>query len=721
MATQVEIPGAMPVGNIIGAPIRPADIQTTEGNAAPAVMADDAAATVVWENYNRAKAYIENNAWLLEWQEADILYQSPIPNRFVRVESGRPARVPEFLVAKISRTMSRSIKRALFAEQYPFFLRPTGKTTQAQVDAWTDLIGKLLKRMKFEYYVGLLIDCQTLQGTGIGKMGWQTRTVTRKVRKRKAPALQAPMPDGTKPHVPTVEGDAFEIVAETREQSFPFFEYRKLGTTLFDAKWCTPDFPDESAGYSIDIDYVTFYDLQEMRKMSCYKNIPSDATLKAWLCYNQNTTAPIGTQIEDSMSSSGSMVVHAEARNRQTDHNPLQAPIMLIEQWDPCTAQTILVYEGRKLLIRKEAHDTGSSMHVTATFWPIDNSGYGMGIARLNGPDQRVKSGVKNEALKMIAYPMNAPLLIPRGQDAPTQNVLARLGGYMQVSVPPGGDVRRAVGFMEMPTIPADAWRMLDVVQKSAEELSGANSPFQQGNLPGPGSSAARTAAGATRIASMSDQSIMDPVNSVAYGVIVPVVQWLIQMVKEKMPLSEIREMLGDEHAAVIEKAIDEDQFLTADLEADVLAGARLAAKQGIQNLIPFFLQLVQQPQLLEYQHQLGKTVDFSVIEDLLLQVSELAQQPDIFRPMTKQEMEQYQQSNPKMAEVQKALAIEQAKGQNKIQEIHEKGEVDLGNKAAEIALQRTADGIPMERAMGLQMRSDDENVLRNGFPDFTQ
>ena len=165
MADMNETAGVMPVGNLMTLPIRREMVEVTPGDEAPPVFNDDAAATLVWENYQQARNYVENNAWLLEWQETDILYQSPIPNRFQRVEQGRPPRVSRFLVAKFTRTLARAIKRGLFAEQYPFFLRATGKTTTQQIDAWSALIGKLLKRMNFKYHSGLAINCQTLQGT----------------------------------------------------------------------------------------------------------------------------------------------------------------------------------------------------------------------------------------------------------------------------------------------------------------------------------------------------------------------------------------------------------------------------------------------------------------------------------------------------------------------------------------------------------------------------
>ena len=713
--------GVMPYGNTMTLPIRKDQVKTTEGNEKPPVFEDDAAATLVWNNYQRAKGYVENNAWLLEWQETDILYQSPIPNRFMRVEQGRPPRVSRFLVAKFTRVLARAVKRALFAEQYPFFLRPTGKTTQGQIDAWSTLIGKLLKRMKFQYHGGLLIDTQTLQGTGIGKMGWEERTTIKKRRKRKVQPIRTEKPDGSVVVTHTEESDQFEPVEEQVKESWPFFEYRRLGTTLFDPKWSTHDQPDESAGYCIDIDYVNFADLQRLRQLDCYKNIPSEEVLKDYFFTRPEGSAPPGSTVEQVMTSQGSMVVHAEAGNKQTQVDPLTAPLLLLEQWDTRTVKTILVYDGRKLTIRNEEHEFDSLLHPTATWWPIDNCGYGMGIGRINSSDQRINQGVLNEALKMVAYPMNAPLLVPRGENAPTQNTIARLGGFLQVDIPPGGDIRKGMAFLETPPVPADAWKMLEFSQVGGEELSGASAQAQQGNVGGPGSSFVRTATGASRVAGMSDQNVADPVDSFANGVIIPLVEFIVQCVKTKMPLAEIREILSEKHAKLIEEAVDFDQWLDATFEVDVLAGQKLAARAGIQQLIPFFLQLAQQPQLLDYLHQRGETIDFGVIEDLFMQVGDLSQQPDIFRPLTPRERVAIKQMNPGVQKVVGQMQLEQQKGQNKQAEIQKKGEVDMANKAAEIAMQHTADGIPLTRATGLVERAQDEEMLRHGIPDMMQ
>lgn len=721
----------MSVGSLVSSEIRQQEVETTEGNKKSPIFGEDATATLVWNDYLRGKAFVEaeNTAWLLEWQEVDILYQSPIPYRFERVQSGRPARVPQFLVAKLSRTLARGVKRGLFAEQYPFMLRPGSKSTQAQADAWTYIIGVLLKRMKFQYHGGLQINTQTLQGTGLGKFGWQERKYTKKTRRRKDPEPSATMPTGEEASVPTEASDTFvEKLTEVTE-SYPFYEYRALGTTLFDPAWCTPDMPDESAKYCIDIDYPDFYDLAEMRQLTCYQEkknadgeiispgIPEEATLKEYFFQKQEGSAPMATQTEDSMSSTGSMVAHAAGRNRQTSIDPLTQPLLMLERWDGRTVKTILVYDGRKLTIRNEDHDCGSMCHTSCTWWPIESSGYGMGVGRIVGPDQRVKQGVLNEALKMIAYPFNAPVVYNRGSDnAPTQNVIWRLGGMWGVDPGPSGDVNKAVGFLKMPEIPREAFEFISGAQRGAEETAGADSQVQQGVLNGR-QGATRSSFGAQRVAAMSDQSIADPVDSFANGCIIPVVEFLIHMIKTRMPIKEIRQILSQKYSDQILKAIDFDQFLDSEMEVAVLAGQKLAAKQGIQQVLPFYLQLLEQPQILEYYHQIGKTVDFAVMEDIFQQVGELAQQPDIIRAMTPRERVMFKQNNPALLKIKQATAVENVRGQNKLAEIDRKGKTDVTTHVVDRALERMGEGQPLTRAAALLERTDDEHALQSGLP----
>jgi hypothetical protein len=187
-------------------------------------------------------------------------------------------------------------------------------------------------------------------------------------------------------------------------------------------------------------------------------------------------------------------------------------------------------------------------------------------------------------------------------------------------------------------------------------------------------------------------------------------------MVKENMPLWEVREILSEKYANLIEDEAFMGKFMNAEFEVTVLAGQKLATRQGIQQILPFFMQVVQQPQLLDFLHQRGDTIDFAVIVDLFMQVADLQQQPDIIRPLSPTEKQHMQQVNPQVQKNASAQQLEQQRGQNKIQEIHAKAQDDLATSLTEKALERNDQGLPLQRAQGLVQRGQDEQILKGAF-----
>jgi hypothetical protein len=714
----------MPIGNELTPRIAQSQAEVGEDGFSETAFDDDAAATIVWQDYQAAQAWLDENAWLVEWQYIDYLKQSPNFDRGWR-GGGGAARISRFNVAKNSNTMATQIKRGIFADQTPFLLEARGELAsdpdqQDYLDAMTELFNVLSERADLEYNMGLLIDSLVLQGTGLGDMGWEDKKFTRVTRKRKSPPVQVDMPIGPPKEVNTWESDSFEEVKSEVTETWPYFEYRKLGTTLYDPKWRTPNRPDVSAGWKIDVDYVTMQDLQVLREMKCYKGIPSDEDLKKFFFENPLGDAPAASTTSQSMNANSSLVMHAKGEHEQTSTNPTLRPLLKLKYPTRETMKEVLYYQGRRLTIRNEPHDMGDfALGVAANFWDIDNSGYGMGVGRLNAGDQRMDQGVLNEVLKMIGYWMEAPILYDSSSgNEPTQNVVMGLGNFWGVNAP-GGDVRKAFGYIDKPQIPPEAWKIYQLGKDGGEDLVGANSTTMQGNT-GPGSTALKTATGVNRLGNKADDNVAGPIKNIE-GVLVRWYRFLWWIVQTRMNLAEIREILSKKFSDEIISKIDPEKMINAEFNIKILAGQKLAAKAAIQQLIPFMLQLLQQPQLLEYMHQKGQTINFSAIEKIFMRVSELQGAEDIFVPLSPQEMQQMQAMNPGAQKAQAATAVEQMRGQNKLNEVKAKGAVDtqlaivkpLVDKAAE----RLEGSQEFEDAEGRLERNVDMGELSNGLP----
>jgi hypothetical protein len=178
---------------------------------------------------------------------------------------------------------------------------------------------------------------------------------------------------------------------------------------------------------------------------------------------------------------------------------------------------------------------------------------------------------------------------------------------------------------------------------------------------------------------------------------------------------------LSRKYSQAIVDSIDPEKLTNIEFDIKVLAGQKLAAKAAIAQLIPFLLQLLQQPQLMEYMHQKGWTINFLAIEKIFLRVSELQGAEDIIVPLTDQEKQQVAQLNPNAQRVQAAATLEKLRGANKIQEVQEKGKQDLQNTIVEKSLDHVAGEVPLENefalAEGRVDRNTDMQELQNGIP----
>jgi hypothetical protein len=695
----------MPLGNELTPRFAQSQAELGEDGATETKFDDDAAATLVWENYQAWVGWLDENAWLAEWQLIDYLKQSPNFDRDWRGSGGGTARISRFNVAKNSNTMATQIKRGVFADQTPFLLEPRGPLAddddqQMYVDAITEVFSTLDERADLEYNVGLLIDCQVLQGTGIGDMGYEEKECVYTTRKRKK------------------QPEQIETVHNKVTETWPYFEYRKLGTTLYDPGWRTPNRPELSAGGKIDVDYPNLQDLQQLRGMECYKDIPKDADLKQFFFENPLGDAPPASTTSNSMNSNSAVVFHAAGEHEQTNVDPTLRPLLRLKYSTKENIIEVLCYQGRRKTIRNGPHELKDfALGVTANWWNIDNSGYGMGIGRLNAGDQRMDQGVLNEVLKMIGYWTNAPLMYDSSSgNEPTQNVVMGLGNLWGVNVA-GGDVRKAFAYVPKPDIPPEAWKIYTLGKEGGEDLVGANSTTMQGNT-GPGSTALKTATGVNRLGNKADDNVATPISHIE-GVLVRWYRFLWWIVQTKMPIAEIRRILSKKYADTIINKIDPEKLVNAEFNIKILAGQKLAAKASIQQLIPFMLQLLQQPQLMQFMHEKGKTINFSAIEKIFMRVSELQGAEDIIVDLTPDEKQQMQAMNPGAQRTQSAAAIEQVRGANKLQAIDAKGKVDtqiaVVKAAADKAAERLEGPHEFEEAEGRLERNTDMTELQNG------
>jgi hypothetical protein len=648
---------------------------------------DDAAVQLVIQDARKARTFLDNKQWNLHWRESDVLYQSPRSNQSFEGSTVARANVSRFSVAKIVNSLVPGMKGGIFYETPPFLIRPRPATSQRTAYAKSTLFGALMDDCDFEEESERALEYMSTFGTVICKAGWHHETKKKKIRTPKVEPIRLNMPMSGEMVVHTKESDELTITETDVVEEGMTFEMRELGSVLIDPTCKKPNKLHKSARYIIDVMYPTYKDLDDLRDQKIYDaegkqvggwDIPSEEELKAYFfAHQENANAP--SQVQLNLGGQNWAIHHAQNDDEPSSNDPLERPLQLLERWDRTYVYDVLCPDGEDfgVLVRKEEHGLPFLPFFSANFWNIPNALFGLGVGRLAGSDQRIEKGLVDAMLDLLSYAVNQMYVRDRGANAPTQQIRQRLGGIIDVDVPPGKSVRDVFGIIELPKVPPESFAILQNASQNAQSTTGADEAFTQGSLPGRGgSSAARTATGAGGIIQANAGRIQGPVGHFVGGILIPFLELMDHLVKTRMPLAKIRETLGKELGEAWE--LDAQNFYESDDRFECLAGAHLAAKKAMATALPLMVQIFENPSLIQQLNATGYVIDVKMLFEMFEEVSEWKNGRELIRPMTPQEQQKFEQNNPGMQKVQAQVAAIGARHQAKAAEIDQQGEANI-------------------------------------------
>jgi hypothetical protein len=681
-------------------PVYPGDIETPRNPALAPKYTDEAVLSIVVQDYIRASAWLEDRRWPLNWTESDVLYQSPRMLSVFEGSSVTRANVSRFTVAKQVNSLAPAIAGAIFFnDATPFELRPRPSTHQDTARAWKELIAELLDSIHFKQELSYGIQGMTNQGTAIFKGGWETNTEVETHYRRKAAPLTQEMPFGQPSVMFTEESDEFEAIDIEVTRNRPTFEKCELGTVFVDPTWNSPN-QLWKAGWIVHEKYLNYNDLTKLRENPDY-DIPSDDELRA--AFMNDAEVPDGISPTEESMSANTSVHHAERQDFEWSEDPLKKPMQVLEWWDRTQVRSVL---QKKVVIRNAKHKMGEKPFWSANYWDIDNAGFGMGVGRIAGADQRVEQGMLNALLDILAFAVQPEYAVARGANVPTQDQRRRLGGIRMVD---GNDATRAIALVAQPQVPPDAWRAIQSVVASAEGATGADQASVQGTLPGRGSSIGKSGTGAGMIGNASSTRLQMPVERVIDGVFLPFLNFVYRMVKERMPIREVRDVLAERTEDL---RVDFQDFMNATVKFDTLAGTRLAAKNKMAQALPFLLEVFGNQALVQQLSQTGWKVNAMELVNMVLEMSEWKNKRDLIVPMSDEEKQTMMQQNQAAQQAQSKSALLNQKQQGDMQLEDKKISGRIAAQTLKTTHQAAVES-PLDRAASFAERTADERSMQ--------
>lgn len=671
------------------------------------MFGDDPALKMVVQDAITAENFENQKRWVLAWDQASTLYQSPYTPRYWEGTQVERASIPFFTVATAVNSLVPQVVNGLFYENPPFLVQARPGTRSRTASAVGALLAFQLEDIGYREELRLGIANAVLYGSGIWKYGWETYKKKRIVyiRKDRVTSVDSPMAAAGAPPI-EIYPEEEEVEAEEREEYVdrPVFEsIVNLRHVLVDPGLNRPGI--QEAKYVIHRMYVTFEDLERLRDREGF-NIPPKEEMIKWF----------ETPIEEADTSSSEMSINnpmfdarATPRYDSTTIDPRKQPLELLERWDN---DTVIMVLQKKVVICNTENPYGKIPFLSLNWWDVAEAFWGMGLAKTIGAEQRIQQGITNTWMDNAALNLNGVYVRVRGKNVPTQSIRISPGKIVDVDDKDG--FKPIQRFDPVP----EAGTHIQMSQDRVEKISAANEPSTQGIAGSSGhSNLARSAAGANILASGAGSRLADFVDKMADKVVIPSLHAILELDKEMLPLSTMRTILGDElqHEFMNPETDKEGNavgprgdlldILNSRVRFSISAGAKMMARQKMATALPVIVQYLMSPELTEQLSIQGKKVNVEEILHMFYAVSEWKNEQDVIVPMTKEDKERQKQLQmmQQQSKSQQQNAMEDKKFENKRRLNEEKDIALAGRDVLKNAMERQTEMAGAEFLGGAQ------------------
>lgn len=612
---------------------------------------DLAVLKVIEQDVSRAEAWLSSKQITRDWLEADRLYLAWVPQQTWEGTNVPRAALGMPLVMEHVESILPQIMAGFFSDPQPFQIAPRPKTTEDAARANADLLQWEFEQSDFREQFRQLAKSVLLYGNGIGKWGWKTVTNKRvEYRRKEEPQVVG---GGVSPiEIPTAASDELVPVEVVEEINLPTFEAIPLRHVLVDPGLRSNDIRKAKwVGHRL---YLTSEQLDELREVEGYQNIPTRAQLEALVTPVKEPA--ITSPLEQPLYGSNLTLAtefKAQPRPQDSTVDPLKQGWEVIEYYTKDHIYTIL---QRKLVIRKERNEWGKLPFVSCAYTDVLDSFYALGIAKIIGPEQRLQQGIINAHLDDVSLSLNGMYQRKRGLGTPSQPIRMRPGATVEY------DDQNGITLLPRHPINGDALAEISASDARAQRRTAANEMIVQGSLPSHNSSITRTATGVQALSGGSGARLQYLVEQLADLVFLPVLKAFHEMNGKRLKPSQITRILSDELNSAYQG--DSLDLINGQYDFSILAGARMQSKRSLGQSLPLLYQFYSQAPVLDGLAQVGLKLDFNELSNMTMDASGWPNKSSLIVPMSKDEIAQRQAGSP----AAQAAQMQQAKSQQDLQ-----------------------------------------------------
>ena len=288
---------------------------------------------------------------------------------------------------------------------------------------------------------------------------------------------------------------------------------------------------------------------------------------------------------------------------------------------------------------------------------------YAQSIADVQEPNQRAIEGLINAHMDEVALAVHPPRAIPRGAMLTPAQQKWRPGALYAFDKP------QEVNLLQPQPATTNVYTDVSYFETVADRRSGINS--MSSGVPRP-SNANRTASGMQMQQQGSGNRLSHLVGNIEKYLILPALYKLHKIIQfhvragQQLPAYSADKGRYDVDASVFYKPV----------RFRMNAASRMLTKDRLMQIFPFLAQYLLQGPLLEQLHATGKTLDYEVLVKMLTDATNVGQLYPLIRQMNEQEQQAAQQPPPEVAaqqqqaqqELQARMQMAQESNQTELQ-----------------------------------------------------
>ncbi len=626
---------------------------------------DSFALKVAVEDFHRAENYrTQNHDW--RWQNADALYLGYVAQKYWEGTKIPRANIPVFVAYEQVEALTPRVMQALFGDNPWFEANAMGKTTPAAARASRDVILAQMSECRVRKVIELGIRSGLTYGNGIWEACWYyNKQMVKKFIPQWEPVRRLVRHPITQQVFPAPTGQYRRVVVETEEEEYenrPILECISLKDFYIDPNCPTSD-PND-ARYTIRRSYTDADELKSYREMD-YFSIPSDDELVEMTKQKPSAQADNTKNWEES----ARMGMWSSQVDQTLDPGGGRIELLRYK-----TDRRIVWIANRSRVIYNCPNPYGKKLQYNFCYTDLIDRFYGLAITDVVEGEQRLQEGILNGRIDELALNIHPATVVKRGNNEPVYKLRMRPGAVVQSDDPSKDMLRQFTNNVTQQAFQESAASSVRVQQITgmADTNSGGQNPV------------ARSATGAGLQGQATIVRSQYLVEKVEYNVLEPLLSDFHMLNQHHLDPEQMIEALDGEGG----KLLDPMEVFGATVKFEMRASTRMQSRNGLLQIIPYVMQYVMNPQLVQQLTSQGKTVDFESVLQLLLDATGLRAKATWVRPLNEQEQAALKAAaeHPQNADLQMQRERMQAMGHLQLN----KGIMDMVEEAikSKVALQ---------------------------------